>query len=99
MTEPDPRLAARRLTELAHACTSFADTLALDRAMEPEQLVLRDLAGRARVLSMRRHEPADAVALADQVPHLVEPDHRATHSRYGHHQLRLDRAADALRTS
>ncbi|QXC62390.1 hypothetical protein KSP35_06200 [Aquihabitans sp. G128] len=86
-----------QLSELAHALDAFADVLRLDRARPEDQAELRDVAGMARMLSVRPHGRIDELALTDRVPHLVEPDDHATKSPYGHYQLRIDRAADALR--
>lgn len=88
---------ARQLAELGHALEGFADALRLDRARPDDEDRLRALAARARVLSVRPHARAAELDLAADVPHLVEPDHRATHSTYGHLQLRLDTATAALR--
>lgn len=88
---------SRALAELAHALEAFADALRLDRAGPDDEQLLRDLAGQARLLSVRPHPPAAEDVVLDRVPHLVEADHRATHSRYGHLQLRVDRAVAALR--
>ncbi len=94
--EVDPLAPARRLGELAHALEAFADALRVDRARPQDERLLRDLASRARALALRPHPRAADLALVELVPRLVEPDHRATHSTYGHNQLRVDRAVDRL---
>ncbi|CAN5733573.1 hypothetical protein BH10ACT1_BH10ACT1_00460 [soil metagenome] len=94
MTSPDRRT---QLSELAHGLDAFADVLKLDRARPEDQARLRDVAARARMLTVRPHARQDELALADHVPQLVPPDDHATKSPYGHYQLRLDRAVAALR--